>query len=47
VIDVITPEPDAIVTQAITTPYLVAAIPVASKPVRFAGESLEAGFRGD
>jgi len=47
VIDVITPEADAIVTQALTTPYYVAAIPVAAKPVRFTGESLEAGFRGD
>ena len=35
------------VTQALTSPYLVASVPVAGKPVAFGGDDVEAGFEGD
>jgi len=41
------PAAGEMVTQALTSPYLVASVPVAGKPVAFGGDDVEAGFEGD
>ena len=41
------PPPGAMVTQALTTPYYVAAIPIVARDIVFTGDSLEVGFHGD
>lgn len=47
VVDVTRPAPGDMVTQALTTPYFVALLPVADAPVEFTGDDVEAGFEGD
>ena len=47
VVDVQRPAPGDMVTQALTSPYFIAAIPVTDEPVVFSGDDVEAGFEGD
>ncbi|MFP4114097.1 MAG: protease complex subunit PrcB family protein [Spirochaetales bacterium] len=47
VVDVRRPQPGDMVTQVLTTPYCVAAIPITGKEITFAGDDLERGFVGD
>lgn len=47
VVDVQRPAPGDMVTQALTSPYFVATIPVTDKPVVFSGDEVEEGFEGD
>ena len=41
------PAPGAMVTQALTSPWTIATIPVARARVRFTGDRVEEGFEGD
>jgi len=41
------PEPGMIVSQALTSPYSLVAIPRSSKPVVFVGDDVTEGFHGD
>ncbi len=47
VVEVQRPAPGDMVTQALTSPYFIATIPVTDKPVVFSGDEVEAGFEGD
>ncbi len=46
-VEVESPGPDDMVTQALTAPYLIATIPYAEVDVAFSGDDLERGFEGD
>jgi hypothetical protein len=47
VVEVTRPEPGAMVTQALTSPFYIAAVPVADKKIAFSGDNPEDGFEGD